>query len=81
MDTLLDLIGNHERFGRREALVWFDGFRTWKLSYRDICDGIARSLVTVDRQAFAKATVSSSGAKIVLSGLSRSGDALRVACR
>jgi len=35
MHTLLDLITDLDRLGRHEALVWFNGFRTWTLSYRE----------------------------------------------
>ena len=42
MDTLLDLIRDSEHVGRREALSWFNGFCTWKLSYQDTYDAIGR---------------------------------------
>lgn len=42
MKTLHDLIRVHQRLGRREAIVWCEGFRTWTLSHREVCDAIAR---------------------------------------
>src|SRR6516164_2301598 len=54
MDTLLDLIRNHERLGRREALSWFNGFRTWKLSYRDTHDAIGRFAAFLDSAGIRK---------------------------
>jgi acyl-CoA synthetase (AMP-forming)/AMP-acid ligase II len=54
MDTLLDLIANHERLGRREALSWFNGFRTWKLSYRDTYDAIGRFASFLDSAGIRK---------------------------
>lgn len=48
MDTLLDLIRNHERLDRREALVWFNGFRTWKLTYCEVYDAIGRFAAFLD---------------------------------
>jgi long-chain acyl-CoA synthetase len=54
MDTLLDLIRDHERLGNREALLWFNGFRTWKLSYRDTYDAIARFAAFLDSAGIRK---------------------------
>jgi len=54
MDTLLDLIKNQERLGRREALVWFNGFRTWKLSYRDTYDAIGGFAAFLDSAGIGK---------------------------
>ena len=54
MDTLLDLIRHQERLGRREALSWFNGFRTWKLSYRDTYDAIGRFAAFLDSAGIRK---------------------------
>ena len=47
METLLDLFREIERLGDREAIRFFNGFRTWKLTYRDLyrrIAGVARHL-------------------------------------
>jgi long-chain acyl-CoA synthetase len=54
MDTLLDLIREHERLGQREALVWFNGFRTWKLSYRELYAAIGRFAAFLDSAGVGK---------------------------
>jgi long-chain acyl-CoA synthetase len=41
MKTLLDLISEMERLGDREAVVYHDGLRTRKLSYRELLRAIA----------------------------------------
>ena len=42
MNTLLDLLNDFEALGTREALVGFNEFRTWKLSYRQLYEAIGR---------------------------------------
>src|SRR3954464_7221650 len=48
METLLDLIRDREGLGRREAMTWFNGFRTWKLSYSQTFDAINRFSAFLD---------------------------------
>jgi long-chain acyl-CoA synthetase len=48
MDTLLDLIKEFEELGSREALIAFNDFRTWKLSYRDTYQAIGRFAAFLD---------------------------------
>ena len=54
METLLELILGCKRLGRREALVWFNGFRTWKLSYHDAYDAIGRFAAFLDSASIRK---------------------------
>ena len=54
METLLDLIRDHERLGRREALVWFNGLRTWKISYGEVYDRIGRFAAFLDASGVRK---------------------------
>ena len=50
METLLELLPRMERFGEREALQYWNGFRSWRWSYADLCDGIRRFVAHLDRQ-------------------------------
>src|SRR5262245_3305986 len=54
MDTLLDLIKDFEELGSREALIAFNDFRTWKLSYRDTYEAIGRFTAFLDSAGIRK---------------------------
>lgn len=54
MDTLLDLIKDYSRLGRREALIWLDGFRIWKLSYAETYEAIGRFAAFLDSAGLRK---------------------------
>src|SRR4051794_3385012 len=54
MDTLVDLIRDPTRFGRGEALVWFNGFRTWRISYRELYAAIGGFSSFLDSAGIAK---------------------------
>jgi long-chain acyl-CoA synthetase len=41
MRTLLELLPTIERLGRREAVLWSNGVRTWKATYSDLYGSIA----------------------------------------
>ncbi len=48
MDTLLDLLPRIERLGSREALRFWNGYRTWHWSYADLAAGIRRFVAHLD---------------------------------
>ena len=49
METLLDLLPRIERLGSREALRFWNGYRTWRWSYSDLDVGIRRFVAFLDR--------------------------------
>ena len=54
METLADLIHEIERLDEREALRFYNGFRTWTLSYRSLYRRIAGFVDFLDRQGLRK---------------------------
>ena len=60
METLLDLLPRVERLGSREALRFWNGYRTWRWSYADLDAGIRRFVAFLDRKGVA------SGDRLVL---------------
>lgn len=60
METLLDLLPRIERLGSREALRFWNGYRTWRWSYADLGAGIRRFVAFLDRSGVA------SGDRLVL---------------
>ena len=60
METLLDLLPRVERLGSREALRFWNGYRTWRWSYADLDAGIRRFVAFLDRNGVA------SGDRLVL---------------
>ena len=54
MNTLLDLLKDYEELGSREALIAFNDFRTWKLTYREVLDGIGRFAAYLYREGIQK---------------------------
>ncbi len=48
METLLDLLPRIERLGTREAVRFWNGYRTWHWTYRDLDDGIRRFVAYLD---------------------------------
>ena len=60
METLLDLLPRIERLGSREALRFWNGYRTWRWSYSDLDAGIRRFVAFLDRSGVA------SGDRVVL---------------
>ncbi len=49
MQTLLELLPQIERLGSREALRFWNGYRTWRWSYIDLDAGIRRFVAYLDR--------------------------------
>ena len=49
METLLDLLPRIERLGSKEALRFWNGYRTWYWSYGDLDVGIRRFVAFLDR--------------------------------
>ncbi len=49
METLLELLPRIERLGSREALRFWNGYRTWRWSYIDLDAGIRRFVAYLDR--------------------------------
>ncbi|MGH9460733.1 MAG: AMP-binding protein, partial [Vicinamibacteria bacterium] len=54
METLADLIHEIERLDEREALRFYNGFRTWTLSYRSLYRRIAGFVDFLDRRGLGK---------------------------
>ena len=54
METLADLIHEIERLDEREALRFYNGYRTWTLSYRSLYRRIAGFVDFLDRQGLGK---------------------------
>ncbi|MFQ5930174.1 MAG: AMP-binding protein, partial [Acidobacteriota bacterium] len=54
MHTLLDLIADMARLGDREAVRFYNGFRTWKLSYRELYARIAAFADYLKQEGFQK---------------------------
>lgn len=50
METLLELLPRIERLGSREALRFWNGYRTWRWSYADLDTGIRRFVAYLDRR-------------------------------
>ena len=48
METLLELLPRIERLGSREALRFWNGYRTWRWSYADLDAGIRRFVAYLD---------------------------------
>ena len=54
METLLELLPRIERLGSREALRFWNGYRTWRWSYADLDAGIRRFVAFLDRSGIKK---------------------------
>jgi long-chain acyl-CoA synthetase len=54
METLVDLIPEIRRLDRRESLRFYNGFRTWTLSYRQLYHRIGGFVRFLDRHGFQK---------------------------
>jgi long-chain acyl-CoA synthetase len=54
MRTLLDLLPTMQRLGGREAMRFCNGFRTWKLSYRQLYDKIGAFAAYLNQQDLQK---------------------------
>ncbi len=54
METLLDLLSDIRRLDRREAIRFTDGYRTRKLSYREVYDRIGGVVRMLDERGFQK---------------------------
>ncbi len=54
MRTLLDLLPDMQRLGDREAVRFCNGFRTWKLSYRQLYDKIGAFASYLNQQDLKK---------------------------
>jgi acyl-CoA synthetase (AMP-forming)/AMP-acid ligase II len=54
MRTLLDLLPAMQRLGDREAIRFGNGFRTWKLSYRQLYHKIGAVASYLEQQGFHK---------------------------
>ncbi len=52
MDTLLELIPEMRRLGPSEAIRFFDGFRTWKISYQQLYLRIGGFVHYLDQEGF-----------------------------
>lgn len=60
METLLELLPRIERLGSREAVRFWNGYRTWRWSYADLDAGIRRFVAYLDRHGIG------SGDRVVL---------------
>ena len=54
MQTLLDLLAEIHRLGNREALRFYSGFRTWRLTYEDLYRQIGSFAAHLDRTGLKK---------------------------
>ncbi len=54
METLLDLLSDIRRLDEREAIRFTDGFRTQRLSYREVYDRIGGFVRILDERGFQK---------------------------
>ncbi len=52
MRTLLDLLPAMQRLGNREAVRFSNGFRTWKLSYRQLYARIGAFACYLEQEGF-----------------------------
>src|SRR5437867_5027979 len=49
MQTLLEVLAEIRSLGKREALLFYNGFRTWKLSYAQLYEQIGAFAGYLDR--------------------------------
>ena len=54
MDTLLDLLPRIGGLGAKEAIRFWNGYRTWRWSYADLDKGIRRFVAHLDRSGLAR---------------------------
>ena len=54
MQTLLEFLPKIRTLGNREALRYHNGYRTWRLSYRELYAGIAAAVAYLDAQGLSK---------------------------
>ena len=54
MQTLLEVLAEIRRLGEREALRFYNGFRTWKLTYEDVYREIGAFAAYLDRSGLKK---------------------------
>src|SRR5713226_4679743 len=54
MQTLLEILTEMRQMSGREALRFYDGFRTWKLTYGELYGRIGACVAYLDRQGFHK---------------------------
>ncbi len=54
MQTLLEVLAEIRRLDSREALRFYNGFRTWKITYRDLYGQIAAFVAYLDRAGLKK---------------------------
>src|SRR5579864_136839 len=54
MQTLLELLAEIRRLDDREAIRFYNGFRTWKLTYRDLHTQVAAFAAYLDRSGLHK---------------------------
>ena len=54
MQTLQEFLPMIRALGNREALRYHNGYRTWRLSYREIYDRITAAVAYLDTQGFSK---------------------------
>jgi len=67
MQTLLEILTEMRQLSGREALRFYDGFRTWKLTYGELYGRIGACVAYLDRQGIQK------GDRIVIWGENRTG--------
>src|SRR5258708_12694712 len=65
MDTLLEVLAEIHRLGDREALRFYNGFRTWKLTYSQLYGQIGAFCGHLDRAGLQK------GDRVILWGENR----------
>ena len=54
MQTLLEFLPKIRALGNREALRYHNGYRTWRLSYRELYGRIAAAVAYLDAQGLSK---------------------------
>ena len=54
MQTLLEFLPKIRALGNREALRYHNGYRTWRLSYRELYERIAAAVASLDAQGLSK---------------------------
>ncbi|PYT24718.1 MAG: hypothetical protein DMG57_27775 [Acidobacteria bacterium] len=67
MQTLLELLSEMRQLSGREALRFYNGFRTWKLTYGELYGRIGACVAYLDRQGIQK------GDRLVIWGENRTG--------
>ena len=59
MQTLLEVLAEIRRLDDREALRFYNGFRTWKLTYRELYGQVGAFVAYLDRCRYCGKTIAS----------------------